>query len=65
MILYYWIKIENGLPQPDERVIGFDGKRVGEVIYDPKTSTVFQWYWADVGCPEIICWMPLPKPPER
>lgn len=65
MILYYWVKIENGLPQQNERVIGFDGERVGEVTYDSQTNKKTHWYWAYVGCPKIKAWMPLPKPPEK
>ncbi len=61
-----WIKIENGLPPMDERVLAWDGMYVDIFFLRNDRDAIPTWYnqeWIDND--NIKSWTSLPKPPEK
>ena len=62
-----WVSVEEGLPEPGERVLATDCGFVGEFYINERG----QWQRYNVNCHallmalDILYWMPLPTPPDR
>jgi hypothetical protein len=67
-----WVSVEDGLPEIDKTVIGFDGSHLG--IYQRVYIDHEGWFWgicyniyddAEVDDDyKVTHWMPLPEPPK-
>ena len=62
-----WVRVEERLPEPGERVLATDCGFVGEFYINQRGK----WQRYNVNCSEllmaldILYWMPLPAPPDR
>lgn len=62
-----WVSVEDGLPEPGERVLATDCGFVGEFYINKRGK----WQRYNVNCSEllmaldILYWMPLPAPPDK
>lgn len=62
-----WVRVEERLPEPGERVLATDCGFVGEFYINKRGK----WQRYNVNCSEllmaldILYWMPLPAPPDK
>ncbi len=63
-----WVRVEDTVPDPGERVLATDGIFVGEAYRTSANSwfrhTGFPWRDGATGR-TVRFWMPLPAPPEK
>lgn len=59
-----WIKISNGLPPLEERVLGWDGRNINLCFLTESFTGSIIWALEDYGeWHNVEAWTSLPKPP--